>query len=164
MWYGQGVAKASGWNISHMRKGWKSSLAWRREGWSGTGGLHQCAQIPQSRGQRKWIHALLSVCPVTGEETMHGHKLKLRMFPLNMMENIFCCVMPEHWLRLFKEVVMCPSLEILKSHLDWSWANVLCGPAWAEGWIRSAPKVPSNLSNSLGPRRITRHWPKVQSQ
>lgn len=35
MWYGQGLTKASGWNISHMRKGWKSSLA--GEGKAGVG-------------------------------------------------------------------------------------------------------------------------------
>lgn len=67
MCYGQGLIKASEKNISRMRKGSENSLVWRREGWSGTGRLYQCVQIPQSREKRRWSHALLSVCPVTGQ-------------------------------------------------------------------------------------------------
>lgn len=53
---------------------------------------NQCVQILQSRGKRSWSHALLSVCPVTGQETMHGQKLKLWMLSWNVKENIFYCV------------------------------------------------------------------------
>lgn len=146
-------------------KGWESSLAWRREGWSGTGGSQQCVQIPQRRGKRRWSHVLLSVCPVTAQETMHGHKLKLRMFPLNMMENIFYSV--SDW--TLAEVVQggCGVSILGLNQKPFGLILGKCllgGPAWAGGWIRSAPKIPSNLSNSSVPGRINKHWPKVQSQ
>jgi len=50
--------------------------------------------------------------PVTGR---HGHKLKHRKFRLNMRKNFFP-------LRLPREVVESPSLEIFKTRLD----KVLC--------------------------------------
>lgn len=144
------------WTESHWSE-WVKHLIWgkRGESWSGTGGLHQCVKIPQSWGKRRWSHTLLGVCPVTGQETMHGHKLKLRMFPLNMMENIFYCV--SDW--TLAEVVQGGCGVSILGHIQKPAGVILgkClrgGPAWAGGWIRWAPKIPSNLSHSLVTRRI----------
>jgi len=52
----------------------------------------------------------------------NGHKLKLRMFRLNMRKNFFPLRVTEHWNRLPMEAVESPSLEIFKTHLD----EVLC--------------------------------------
>ena len=58
----------------------------------------------------------------------NGHKLKQRKFQLNMRKNFFS-------LRLPREVVESPSLEIFKTHLD----KVLGSLLWVtllrqEGW------------------------------
>lgn len=46
-----------------------------------------------------------------------GHRLKRRNLPLNIKIHFFTVRMTEHWHRLSREVVECPSLELLKSHL-----------------------------------------------
>jgi len=67
----------------------------------------------------------------------NGHKLKQRMFQLNMRKNFFPLRVMEHWNRLPREVVESPSLEIFKSRLD----AVLCSLLWVTllrqgGWTR----------------------------
>jgi len=52
----------------------------------------------------------------------NGHRLKHRMFHLNMRKNFFPLRVTEHWNRLPREVVESPSLEIFKTLLD----KVLC--------------------------------------
>ncbi|KFV81317.1 hypothetical protein N308_13631, partial [Struthio camelus australis] len=48
----------------------------------------------------------------------NGHKLKHRLFHLNLRKNFFTVRVTEHWNRLRREVVESPSLEIFKAHLD----------------------------------------------
>jgi len=52
----------------------------------------------------------------------NGHKLKHRKFQLNMRKNFFPLRVTEHWNRLPRGLVVCPSPEIFKTHLD----EVLC--------------------------------------
>ncbi|KAK4828099.1 hypothetical protein QYF61_023461 [Mycteria americana] len=48
----------------------------------------------------------------------NGHKQKHQRFPLNIRKHCFTMSVTEHWHRLPREVVECPSLEIFKSHMD----------------------------------------------
>jgi len=52
----------------------------------------------------------------------NGHKLRHRKVRLNMRKNFFPLRVTEHWNRLPREVVECPSLEIFKTRLN----KVLC--------------------------------------
>ena len=53
-----------------------------------------------------------------------GHKLKHRWFPLNMRKHFFTVRVTEHWHRLPRETVECPSLEIFRSCLDMVLGNL----------------------------------------
>jgi len=64
---------------------------------------------------------LFSVVP-SNRISGNGHKLKHRKFRLNMRKNFFTLRVTEHWNRLPRGVVVSPSLEIFKTHLD----AVLC--------------------------------------
>ena len=44
-------------------------------------------------------------------------KLEHRKFHTNMQKNFFMVRVTEHWNRLPKEVVECPSMELFKTHL-----------------------------------------------
>jgi len=48
----------------------------------------------------------------------NGHKLKQRKFQLNMRKILFNLRVTEPWNRLPRKVVVFPSLEIFKIHLD----------------------------------------------
>ncbi|KAJ7423575.1 hypothetical protein WISP_33331 [Willisornis vidua] len=58
----------------------------------------------------------------------NGHKLKHKMFHLNMRKNFFTLKLAEHWNRLTREFVECPFLETLKIHLD----ALQCNLPWQE--------------------------------
>jgi len=67
----------------------------------------------------------------------NGHKLKHRKFHLNMRKNFFPLRLTEHWIRLPREVVESPSLEIFKTRLD----KGLCSLLWVtllrrQSWTR----------------------------
>jgi len=47
-----------------------------------------------------------------------GAKVKHRMSQLNLRKNFFTLRVMEHWNRLPREVVISPSLEIFKTHLE----------------------------------------------
>jgi len=66
----------------------------------------------------------------------NGHKLKHRMFHLNMRKN-FTLRATEHWNRLPREVVVSPSLEIFKTHLDRVLYSLFYVTLlWQGGWTR----------------------------
>jgi len=54
-----------------------------------------------------------------------NYKLKHRKFHLNMRKNFFPLRVMEHWNRLPREVVECPSLEIFKTHLHKVFCSLL---------------------------------------
>ena len=54
----------------------------------------------------------------------HGHKLKHKMFHLNMRKNSFTLRAAEHWKRLLREVKESLSLETFKTHKDKSLCNL----------------------------------------
>ncbi|KFP52071.1 hypothetical protein N323_13035, partial [Cathartes aura] len=55
----------------------------------------------------------------------NGHKLKQRKVPLNIRKHSSTVRVTEHWHRLPREIVVSPSLEIFKSHLDTVLGNLL---------------------------------------
>jgi len=57
---------------------------------------------------------LFSVVP----SNTRGNGLKLKYRKLHMGNKFFIVRVTEHWSRLPREAVECPSLEIFKTHLD----------------------------------------------
>ena len=55
----------------------------------------------------------------------NGHKMKHGRFPLNIRKHFFTVRVTKHWHRLPRKVVVSPSLEILKKHLDMVMSNQL---------------------------------------
>ena len=64
----------------------------------------------------------LVVC--SNRTKINGLKLKHRMFHTNMWKNFFTVSVMEHWNRLPRDVVECPSMKIFKIPLD----AYLCDP------------------------------------
>jgi len=75
-----------------------------------------------------------------------GHTLKHRRSPLNIQKRFVTVRVAEPWLRLPREVVESPSLEILKSCLDMVLGNAALSRG---GWTRGLPEVSSNLCCSV---------------
>ncbi|PKU42738.1 reverse hypothetical protein [Limosa lapponica baueri] len=55
----------------------------------------------------------------------NGHKLEYKKFHLNVRRNFFTVKVVEHWNKLPREVVECPSLETFKTRLDKFLCNLL---------------------------------------
>lgn len=64
-----------------------------------------------------------------------------------MHKNFFMVRVTENWNRLPREVVLSPSLEIFKTHLDTFLCNLQQGTCFTGGWITWSPEVPSNPYN-----------------
>jgi len=67
---------------------------------------------------------LFSVVP-SNRTRGNGHKLKQRKFQLKIGKNFFPLRVTEHWNRLPREVVECPSLEIFKTLPDTALCSLL---------------------------------------
>ena len=93
----------------------------------------QCQEQPGDDCQHFWSSfspqsRLARLFPVVPSDRTRGkgHKLKQRKFQLNTTKNFFTLRVTEPWLRLPRQVVESPSLEIFKTHLD----TVLCSLVW----------------------------------
>jgi len=80
------------------------------------GHLRNASKYLQGGGQEDGA-GLFSVVP-SDRTRGNGHKLKQRKLQLNMRKNFFPLRVTEHWNRLPREAVECPSLEIFKTPLD----------------------------------------------
>ena len=66
-----------------------------------------------------------------------GHKLIHRRFPLKISKHFFTVRVTESWHTLPEEVVECPSLEVLESHLDVVLSSLLRMALFEQGgWTR----------------------------
>lgn len=55
----------------------------------------------------------------------------------------------EHWNKLLRAVVESPTLKILKTHLDTSYATYCKEPALVKEWTVRTPEVPFNPYDSV---------------
>ena len=77
-------------------------------------------------------------------------KLMHRKFHLNMRKNFFTVWVTKHWNRLSREAVECPSLGIIKNHLDAILCHVLGDdPARAGRLDQKTTVVPFSLTVSV---------------
>ncbi|KAK4830924.1 hypothetical protein QYF61_014297 [Mycteria americana] len=82
---------------------------------------------------------------VSSERTRgNGQKLKHRNFHLNIRKTYFIVREIEPWIRLPREAVESPSLEILKTQLH-KFLSSLLSLTLLCGWTTQSPEVPSNL-------------------
>lgn len=108
-----------------MRKGWErwDCSTWSREGSGGSYQFVFCIWMKEG-----CIKDRARLCSVVPSETTrgNGHKLKHWRLPLNFRKDFFTLRVMEHWHRSFSQVVVSPTLDILKSHQDtvlgsWRW-------------------------------------------
>lgn len=92
-----------------------------------TGSLSQersrdLTNVPEEKMQRNQSQTL----PWSSDRIKgNGHKLKHRMFPLNIREHFFAMRVTKHWCRLSRETVESSPLEILETHLEMVLRNLM---------------------------------------
>ena len=80
------------------------------------GDLNNICKYLKCGRQRDMANLFSAVCGVRARG--NGHKLEHRKFCINIQRNFFTVRVMEHWIRLPRQIVDSPSLEIFKTCLD----------------------------------------------